>query len=395
MPVGMDAQRWLSRSVRRTVLVVVHSEVSLLRLIDVVDLIESDERLQVVFTVGPDVFNMGIGRRLDELGALTLPWHQAIRSGFDLALAASYGGLHELHAPILVTAHGAGHGKLISSPYGTRKQATTYGLDAQRLMRDGRVLPSAIAIAHDADLEVLARQCPEALPVAAMVGDICLDRLAVSMGHRAAYRRALGISEAHKLVVVSSTWGPDGMFGSVPDLLPTLMENLPGDGFRVGALLHPAVWAAHGHRQVRAWIRDCRRAGLLLPGPADDWRAVVAAADCVLGDHGSVPAYAAAMGLPLLRLGPPASTATPGSAQEHLARHAARFDPGRPVRRQIDSAVPLDRAAITARLTSRPGRAARLLRAEIYRLLRLAEPGRHREVEAVPAPGGTLLGAPS
>jgi hypothetical protein len=42
--------------------------------------------------------------------------------------------------------------------------------------------------------------------------------------------------------------------------------------------------------------------------------------------------------------------------------------------------------AIAARVTSRPGRAARLLRRQMYRLLRLSEPSTAPAVAPVPVP---------
>jgi hypothetical protein len=390
VPVGIDAYRWVSRIGCRTVLVAVHSLVSCHRLLDVVGLVESDPRVQVVFTVGPDVFARGVEQHLHRLGALVMPWQQATRQRFDLALAASYGGIHELHAPLAVMAHGAGHGKPVRPPAhggGMTAQAMVYGLDPQRLVRDGRVLPSAVVLAHEDELEILRAQCPEAVPAATVAGDICFDRLAVSMVRREEYRRAIGVGPGQKLVVISSTWGRDGTFGGVPDVLPTIVDGLPADGFRVLALLHPAVWGAHGQRQVRAWTRDCRAAGLLLPHPADDWRAFVAAADYVIGDHGSVSAYAAAAGVPVLRLAGSLPRNTRDSAQDLVLRNAATLDLSRPLRDQLASVLPADPARIAARLTSRPGEASHLLRDLLYGLLDLAGPGRHRQAEPVPVPG--------
>lgn len=378
------------------VLVIVHSIVSCHRLMDVVDLIETDPRVQTVFTVGPDVFNNGVERYLNDLGALVVPWHQAVRSTFDLALSASHGGLHELHAPLALMAHGAGHGKLVRRPaHGgpPTRHHEVYGLDSQRLVRDGRVLASAIVLAHEAERDILGGQCPDALPAVVLAGDICFDKLAASVPDRAVYRQALGVHDHQKLVVVCSTWGPDGIFGRVPDLLPNMLDELSAQQFRVAALLHPAVWTAHGQRQIRAWMRDCREAGLILPQPTDDWRALVAAADYVIGDHGSVAVYAAAIGIPLLQLETPgADTTTPGSAQEFVTRHADRLQPLQPLQAQLARARPLDAGAITGMLTSRPGEASRLLRRMIYKLLRLPEPGKHRHSTAVPAPRATDVG---
>ena len=50
-----------------------------------------------------------------------------------------------------------------------------FGLDTQSLVSGGMVVPSAIVLPHKADLAVLGRQCPEALPAAVVVGDPCYD----------------------------------------------------------------------------------------------------------------------------------------------------------------------------------------------------------------------------
>ncbi|MEQ4305759.1 hypothetical protein ABNF97_30985 [Plantactinospora sp. B6F1] len=369
-------------------LIVAHTIVSCHRLLDAVELLEEDSRIQTVFTVPPDAFNRGVTRRLHQIGALVLPWQQAIRERFDLALTAAYGGLADLHAPVLLMAHGAGHGKP-TRPSGQRgpalATAPVYGLDPQRLTRNGEVLPSSIALATEHELEILRRQCPEAVPVAVVAGDPCFDRLVASLPERSRYRRALGIDD-REFVVVTSTWGRTGLFGNWPDLLPLVMDQLPPQRFRVAALLHPAVWSAHGHRQVRAWLRSCREAGLILPDPEDDWRSLVVAADHVIGDHGSVTTYAAALGRNILHLTPGLAAVTEGSAQAAVIAGTDRLDPHRPLLDQLRVVRPIDPVAVAARLTSRPGRANSLLRQAMYRLLRLPEPGRHRRPAPVPEP---------
>ncbi|KIR64605.1 hypothetical protein [Micromonospora haikouensis] len=388
-PIGIDASRWVSRSGCRTVLVVAHTITSCQRLLDVIEYVESDPRVQLVFTVAPDVFNPHVRRFLDRLGALVLPWHQAVRERFDLGLAAAYGGLHQLHAPLLLMAHGAGHSKRVRpASYGgpVLAEPPVYGLDAQRLTHGGRVLPTALALSHDGELEVLRRQCPEAVEAAVVVGDPCVDRLVASLPRRPDYRREMGLDEQQELVVVSSTWGRDGVFGRWPDLLPQLMTQLPAQRYRIAALLHPAVWDAHGHRQIRAWLRDCRDGGLLLPDPTVDWRGPVVAADHVIGDHGSVTAYAAAIGRPTLLLPAPRSMPAAGTAQHLLAANATHLDPHRPLPPQLALAATVDPQAVMAALTARPGEAGVLLRRTMYRLLQLAEPGRHRQTSPVPMP---------
>lgn len=385
-PIGIDASRWATRPDRRTVLIIVHTIVSCHRLLDVVDHVESDPRVQVVFTVAPDVFNRRVEDHLHDLGALVAPWSQAKKERFDLAVAAAYNGLDEIHAPLIVLAHGAGYAKLTRPRGGGGPRPPVYGLDAQRLTRDGAAVAAAILLAHHREREVLGRQCPQTLPVAVVAGDPCFDRLTASLPWRTRYRDALGIAE-RDLVVVSSTWGPDGLFGQAPDLLPWIMTELPDDRYQVAALLHPAVWSAHGHRQIRAWTRDCRDAGLLLLDPTEDWRALLVAADYLIGDHGSVTAYGTGIGLPVLHLAPQRpNVISPESAQWLVTTSAGRLDLTRPLVGQLDTARPVDQDAVAAALTSCPGQAGSRIRRTMYRLLELAEPGRHRQPSPVPVP---------
>ncbi|MEV6845512.1 hypothetical protein [Actinoplanes sp. NPDC051411] len=377
-PIGIDSKRWISRPDCRTILIAAHTMVSCQRLLDIVDLIESDDRVQTVFTVAPDVFNAGLTGYLQRLGALVIPWQQAIHESFDLAIAAAHGGLNELHAPVMLVAHGAGHARVFGS-----HPPTVYGLDSPRLIRDGRVIASALMLSHEHERDVLARQCPDALPVATVAGDPCFDRLTDSLAMRPAYRRALGITDHQRLVVVSSTWGKDGLFGGAPQLLRTLMAQL--SGLRAALLLHPAILGAHGSRQVGAWLRPCLDAGLILADPAEDWRPYIAAADHLIGDRGSVTAYGAAVGLPVLCFQTRGDgQAADGSPQSIVLDTAARLDVTRPLGPQLSAATPVDHRRVAAAITSRPGKSARLLRRAIYRLLGLPE--RRGSWAAAPAP---------
>lgn len=394
VPVGIDAQRWVTRQSCRNVLVVVHTVTSAHRLLDALELVESDPRIQAVFCQAPGVFGNGVAEFLRATQGVVLPWEQAVRERFDLALAAaSSGSLHQIHAPLVVMPHGAGRGKLCVPPDRATPLArpTVYGLDAQRLTYDGRVIASAVVLSHDGEFDVLRRQCPEAVEAAVVAGDLCYDRLVVSLPLRREYRAALGVGAGQELLVVTSTWGRHSLFARCANLLPRLLEELVPCGFRVAALVHPAVWFGHGPRQVRAWLADCVDAGLLLIGPEIDWRAAVIAADHVIGDHGSVSVYAAAVGRPVTQVEPPPAAVTaPGSPHSVLRGRAPRLALGRPLLRQLRQAgrrhTPGHADAIARRLTSRPGTAGAELRRTMYRLLRLPEPGRHRRITPVPVP---------
>ncbi len=389
MPVGIDAEWLVTRADCRSVLVVVHTVTSGRALLDVVELIETDPRVQLVFTHQPGAFSGGVAEFLKQVGGVVMPWQQAVRERFDLALAAAYSGLSDLHAPAMVVSHGASFGKHVS-PVGEGVLLTdppVYGLDSQRLTRDGRLVVSALALSHHSQLDVLRRQCPDGLRVAVVAGDPCFDRLVASEPHRREYRAALNVKDEQALVVVTSTWGRHGLFGQHGDALARLMSELPPDRFRVAALLHPAVWACHGRRQVKAWLRECLDAGLMLFEPRDDWRPAIVASDHVFGDHGSVTVYAAAIGRPVLCVDRPSGFVTAGGSPHELVGHTApAWDPDRPLAEQLGTEPAVRPEEVAKMVTSCPGRADAVLRKIMYKLIGIAEPGRHRLARPVPAP---------
>jgi hypothetical protein len=248
-------------------------------------------------------------------------------------------------------------------------------------------VPASIALSHEAQREALVRQCPPAADIAVVVGDPCYDQLHASIGLRERYRDALGVASNQRLVLVTSTWGPHSLFGRHPGLPGKLLRELDPRRYQVAAMIHPAAWFGHGRRQLRAWLTEERAAGLLLIEPEVDWRAVVVAADQLIGDHGSTTVYAAAIGKRVLHTDLPVDELDPSSAQAFLGARAPRLRRFRPIERQLRHTAPGEwTAEVTARLTSRPDQAHRLLRDEMYRLLTLSAPGRHRAVEPVPTP---------
>ncbi|MFB4296496.1 hypothetical protein [Actinomadura sp. NTSP31] len=358
---------------------IVHTVTSGQRLLEAARLLENDLRVQVVFTQGPDVFGEEVQRFLARLGAATVSWAQATQTRFDLAIAASHGGLHEVHAPLIVMPHGVGHTKFVARRAGRAAGSRlAYGLDPQRLVHDGALVPSTIALAHRDDRAALARSCPEALPAAGVVGDPCYDVLAASRDRRASYQVALGAGGGRKLVVVASTWGRHSLLGRRPGLWPRLMAELPEEEFQVATLLHPNVWSGYGSWQVRTWLAGCVRRGMRLVPPEADWRAVLAAADWVLGDHGSATVYGAVAGVPVLLGAFHEADVAPDSAAARLAESAPRITGRGSLRRRLAQAAggfrPESLLPVAERITSEPGRFARNMRRLMYRLLRLPQP---------------------
>ncbi|HWE90030.1 MAG TPA: hypothetical protein VG317_11280 [Pseudonocardiaceae bacterium] len=362
------------------------------RLMDLIMLLHGDHRVQTLFTV-PRVFGYRQGPEdfVQDHRGLLEPWPHALQQRYDLILSAGDQDADHVCGNVLALSHGAGSLKSRRfSRMASNVTRETTGLDREMLTFRGRVVPQAIALSHDDELDVLRRTCPEAVDRAVVAGDICFDRMIASCGLRSRYRRALGVRDDQTLVTVSSTWSPDSTFGQHITVYRRLLDELPADQFRVAAVLHPNIWAVHGRWQVRAWLADCLTDGLLVIPPEEGWRATMIAADWVLGDHGSTTVYAAALGKPVTLAAFPEHNVRPGSLADHVARHAPGLRHDRPLLPQLRAAAsamaPTAGPAVAGALTSKPGESARILRATMYSLLGLPEPAGPAVVAPLPDP---------
>ncbi|MEW2507883.1 hypothetical protein AB0878_46220 [Amycolatopsis sp. NPDC047767] len=358
---------------------------------DLVSLVETDLRVQVMFTVPQTTDRwQGVSEFVRGLGGLVLPWSQAVAHRFDLILAASHRHLNQLHGPILLIGHGAGEvrPRRHSRKAGGATQPTT-GLDRELLTFRGRVLPALLGLGTDDELELLRDRCPEALPRAVVAGDICLDRMRASYHLRERYRTALGVQSARKLVVISTTWFTDSAFGQLPHLGRAVVDSLPAKRFAVAAVLHPNVWAVHGRRQVSAWLADAMEAGLMVVPPEAGWQATMIAADWVIGDHGSTTGYAAAIGTPVTVASAPEGSPQKGSVADVVRTLAPTLRWDRSLSNQATEArggAQRLSGTVTEAISSRVDRAAGILRAELYRLLELSEPQSPARLPLLPLP---------
>lgn len=396
-PFGLGADQGRTCVSERIVLVVAHHLTAAARLMDVVPLLESDQRVQVVYTVAPSSpFAAGADAFLRQLGGVVVPWRQATEVRFDLAIAASHGLLEQLHAPVLTLPHGVSFNKFPARWIGPGPEAgrELAGLERTGLVYRGRVIPSAIVLPASRDLARLRCACPAAVPLAVVGGDPCYDRLAASLPIRDCYRRALDLG-AKKLVAVTSTWGPGSLLRQCPDLLARLVDELPGDEYRVAAFLHPHVWAWHGRRQLLAWYADSVGRGLILVPPEEGWRATLAASDFVIGDHGSATCYGAAAGAPVLLAAFPAAEVDPGSPASQVGATAPRLRRDQPVARQLRATAadwsPESSAAVRCQITDVPGQSGRIIRKTMYGLMMLPEPETAPAVSPVPLPGRAVI----
>ncbi|WP_157982409.1 hypothetical protein [Nocardiopsis sp. FIRDI 009] len=398
VPIGA-APAWSTAPDSRRVLVVAHTVTALTRLLDILPLLESDPRVQVVFTrARTSNFREGVTEFLQDIGAVVAPWEQALEEEFDLAIAASYGDdLHLLKAPLVVLSHGAGYNKLGKRETGNGKRETgngkretgnpesdsagngVFGLSRETLVRDGRLVPGTLVLSHSEQLDRLDAACPEAVDSAVVGGDPTYDRILAGLPWRDRYRDRLEVG-GRALVLVSSTWGPTSLLGAWPGVLNRLLEELPVDEYRIALALHPNVWHGHGPWQVRAWLADCERAGLRVLPPRQGWQAALVAADHVIGDHGSVTFYGAALGAHTMLGAFPHHEMAPESPIAEFGRSAARLRADRPLLPQLraDAArhTPDRFEATTRLLTSLPGESGKVLRSTFYSLLDLPEPAR-------------------
>ncbi|MGW7516988.1 hypothetical protein ACWGJ2_15490 [Streptomyces sp. NPDC054796] len=270
----------------------------------------------------------------------------------------------------------------------------TFGLAPDWLLVDGEPFVDALVLSHPEQLSRLRRTCPEAAHAAVLAGDPCYDRMLAGRPYRERFRRALGVRRGQRLVVLNSTWNPEGFFGDggsedlLPSLLPRLAAELPADEYRVAAVLHPNIWYGHGPGQVRAWLDRARRHGLALIDPLHSWRQALLAADIVLGDFGAVSYYSAALGVPVLLAATGQERLDPEAPLADFVRTAPRLDPYADLRGQLERALAAHRPLPgPAEFTSSvPGESAALLRRSFYGLLGLSEPASPALLEPLALP---------
>ncbi|MFI9362117.1 hypothetical protein ACIG5E_13805 [Kitasatospora sp. NPDC053057] len=364
------ADRWNTRPVKARVLAVARTLTSATRVLDVLTLLNPDG-IERYFTVNPG--SAFADRALDDFlhglpGYTVLDWEDAVRRRFDLAVAcAVHASMHRLDAHLVVLPHGAGYNRLV--PESTGDTVSAAGLSRHELTYHGRVFVDVLGLSHPEQLDRLRVSCPEALDVAQVVGDPCFDRILRSERSRDGYRAALGAVDGRRLVVVNSTWSEHSLFGRHPDLPQRLVRRLPADEYTVAVVLHPNVWSRH---DPEALLDDARRMGLRLIPPHRGWQAALVAADCLIGDHGSVSVYGAALERRTLLVATGAAELDPRSPSYAFGQHAPALDPDGDLAAQLELALardPADLSDLTDRSLAHRGRSARVLRPLLYSFL--------------------------
>lgn len=375
---GGRERTWGTFGCRRQVLMVARTQTSTIRLLEAARLFRGDFRVRVVFTVHEtSEFSRGVRELLRDAGEHDIvEWEDVRRQRIDYALAVSASeniDFHPLRARTVVLPHGIGFNKYVP----TRNSTRLAGLPPRRVLRRGKV---RLVLAHPDQEQQLRAACPEVAGRTAVVGDPTFDELIASAPLRDFYRRRLGIGRSgsggnRKLVLITSTWREESQLGRWAELPKQLLVQLPADEYQVAAVLHPNIWSWYGSRQVRSWLEPALEAGLLLPPPQRGWQALLVASDLVLGDHGSVTLYAAALGKPLL-LTAPAEETVPGTPVAELTARARRLDRWSGLREQVEDALSggAELDSFAEGVFSNAGNSKRALRDLLYAELDLQPP---------------------
>ncbi|AUI60174.1 hypothetical protein B1H26_39895 [Amycolatopsis sp. BJA-103] len=338
----------LTRKPPYRLLLVVRNGATLDRLLSLLQVLREDVP-EIRFTIEPgSVFDQGLSHHIESRGYEVLAWQEATASSFDVILAAHASWqLASLRGYLVVCPHGAGYNRLVPGSTGSDTVAT--GLVRSQLTHDGEVIPDLIYVSHAEQIDRLRESVPEAAERAVVLGDPVFDRIADSEVLRSRFRRQLNVTETQKLVVVSSTWGRYGTLGTREDLIPKLLAQLPVHEYRLLVILHPNVWAGHSAGEVKLYLQDYCDSGLMYVPPHTPWEAGVVAADILLGDHGSVTYYGAALGRPYLLVADGRAELDPVSPPALLSGESAYLDLGQDLLPQIErNLAPPDPAEVTA-----------------------------------------------
>ncbi|MER7985798.1 CDP-glycerol glycerophosphotransferase family protein [Streptomyces noursei] len=384
MPLGADPERWQTFRGERLVVAVARTVTSTVRVLDVLrPVLRDDPRVHLVFAFDPtSAFNDGVHALLRSVGARVLPWHQFARTDPDLIVTATENAdLTTAHhtCPVLVLPHGVGFHKVVPDSRSDRDRLA--GVVPDALLRSGR---ARLAISHPDQAAQLAAAHPATAGRTLLVGDPCYDALLGGRALRATYRAALGIADGRRLIMISSTWRDRSVLGQDPALPARLLAELPLDDYALALVTHPNITSAHGGYALRSHLGSAHDAGLLTIPPTAGWQATLLAADLLIGDHGSVTFYGAALGTPLLLGAFSDDEAVAGTPMAELGRIAPRLRLDAPLRPQVERALGRGRGPAGDTLErlrkvgesafATPGRALARLRTAVYDLLHLPEP---------------------
>lgn len=267
---------------------------------------------------------------------------------------------------------------------GKRVDGSIYAFGPAAFDWRGRLRYTKVLVSSDA-VKRLAVECDPAFEGAVeVVGNLGDDRLLAEVPNRADHRQRLGIGPDERVVLVFSTWGPNGLFhrfgdailaqaGALRDefrfiLSAHRLDNQPGAGER--------NWGEHVASQASR--------GFLVRDPDEDWVPYLVACDVVLSDHTSVTTHAALIDRPVVHVPAAGGVLEPGSPVWRLHKvtpgiRADATDLGETLRAALSDGPSPGLRDLAGQLNSHPGEAADRIRAITHELLRLAPPAPARK----------------
>ncbi|MFJ3799953.1 translation initiation factor 2 [Streptomyces sp. NPDC090088] len=360
---------------------------ALYRLLDVLPVFAGDERVSRSYALVPGSdFGIDALSAVERAGARTVAWDEASRRSYDLVVAASpKGDIGLLSGPRVLLPHGAGFGK--SVPGEGSGTDTASGLDPLYLLSGGHTLASVHALAHPSQVTRLAAASEQAAARARIVGDPTLERVLASRSLRERYRAALGTGP-RKLVVLTSTWGPESLLRRRPSLAVDLLGALPYDAYQVALIVHPNERTRTDAFDLSEQLSPALDAGLVLAGAYEEWAAVLVAADAVITDHGSAAVYAAALGCPLASVYDGGRELIRGTPMAEFLENGPRLREASAdaLEEVLAASDPGAIRALAQASFAEQGHALQLLREEVYRLLDLALPAAPVNARVLPPP---------
>ncbi|MDH6111600.1 translation initiation factor 2 [Kitasatospora sp. MAP12-15] len=352
------------------------------RLLDVLPVFAGDERIITRFTLVPGSdFDVDALAALERSGARNIAWEDACRRPHDLILTASpKGPLRVLSGPLVLFPHGAGFNKTLAHEGSWDLPS---GLDPRFLLDGGNPWAALHALAHTSQLDRLAEHCAPAATKAAVVGDPTLDRILRSLSLREEYRSSLGTGE-RRLIVLTSTWGPESLLARRPRLPAALVGGLPRDTYQFALVLHPNEYSRTGAFDLSRQLAPALEAGLVLARPHEEWAALLVASDAVITDHGSTALYAAAINRTVVGAYDGGSELIPGSPMAKMLAAVPLLSEAAALPDALQAATASGTRRFADTVFALRGRSLVRLRHELYRLLRLRP--RSVPIEALPLP---------